>query len=266
MGAYTDRRLRTAFSFILRPLLLAALVTLVCRVLFSSSSSSAKASPRQSPAKAKPLTKALVIASTSTLPSHQTSWISSVPPTWDVHLYNTDLPGVVPLNKGNEAMAYLTYIIDHYHRLPDVIFFHHSHAKSWHQSLSSFEEVTSLRTSYVRQAGYVSPRCLPGCENIIPIAAHGAPLNVLDRYGRDVRLAALFDAFVNRTAGERVPGRIAAPCCAQFAVSRERVLRREREWWVRLRQWLIDTPLGDMESGRLLEYTWHFWMGAEDEL
>jgi hypothetical protein len=206
------------------------------------------------------------VASTSNLPSHETSWLSSVPSTWDIHLFNTDLPGVVPVNKGNEAMPYLTYIIDHYSSLPDIIFFHHSHAKSWHQSLSSLDEVTSLRTSYVQKAGFVSPRCLTGCENLIPIAGHAVEFDRFNKVGRDVQLASLFDEFVNRTAGERVPKRIAAPCCAQFAVSRERVMRREREWWVRLRQWLIDTPLGDLESGRLLEYTWHFWMGEGDEL
>lgn len=260
MGAYSHhRRLRAAVGFVLRPLALAVLLTLTCRLLFSS--------PRPLPSpKPKPPTKALVIASTSTLPPHETSWLSSVPPSWAIHLYNTDLPGVVPLNKGNEAMAYLTYIIDHYDRLPDVVFFHHSHAKSWHQALDSLAEVTSLRASYVQVAGFANPRCLPGCENLIPVAGYAVDLDLLHRVGRDVQLATLLDEFVNRTAGERVPARVAAPCCAQFAVARERILRREREWWVRLRKWLVDTPLGDIESGRLLEYTWHFWMGEGAEL
>ncbi|KAH8904645.1 hypothetical protein BR93DRAFT_980396 [Coniochaeta sp. PMI_546] len=267
MGAYNRRRLRAALTFILRPLSLAVLVTLICRLLFSSSSSSSRqTSALPPPPKLKPLTKALVIASTSTLPPHETSWISSVPSSWDIHLYNTDLPGVVPINKGNEAMPYLTYIIDHYTSLPDIIFFHHSHAQSWHQSLPSLDEVTSLRVPYVQKRGFVSPRCLPGCENLIPLADYAVDLDILDRVGRDVQLASLLDEFVNRTAGEGVPGRIAAPCCAQFAVARERVVRRGREWWVRLRGWLIDTPLGDLESGRLMEYTWHLWMGEGDEL
>lgn len=273
MGASTNRRLQAALSFLLRPLLLAVLVTLTCRVLFPSSSSSPEQSPPARSSAPKALIKALVLASTSTLPSHEKAWISSVPPSWAVHVYNTDVPGAVPLNKGNEAMAYLTYIIDHYHRLPDVVFFHHAHAASWHQSLASLDEVASLRASYVRQAGFVSSRCLPGCENVIPVAAPSAAAAGSEDApagrvvgGRDVQLAALLGAFVNRSAGETVPARIAAPCCAQFAVSAERVRRRERGWWVALRQWLVDTPLGDRESGRLLEYTWHLWMGAWDEL
>ncbi|OIW26882.1 hypothetical protein CONLIGDRAFT_683831 [Coniochaeta ligniaria NRRL 30616] len=264
MGAYTHRRLRAALVFILRPLSLAVLLTLVCRLLFSSSPFPTPKTTSLPPSP-KPPTKALVLASTSTLPPSDTAWLSSIPPSWSIHLYNTDLPGVVPIQKGNEAMPYLTYIIDHYASLPDIIFFHHSHATSWHQSLSSLDEVLLLRPQYIQKTGYASPRCLPGCENLIPIADYAVDFDLFHRVGRDVQLASLFDEFVNRSAGERVPERIAAPCCAQFVVTRERVLRRGREWWVRLREWLVATPLGDLESGRLLEWTWHFWMGAGEE-
>lgn len=262
MGVYHPRRLSAALNFLLRPLLLAVLVTLTCRILFPSS----KASPSsQTPHPPPPpgITNALVLASHSALPPSTTSWLASVPPTWSIHLYNTDH---LPVPKGNEAMPYLTYIIDNYHSLPPLIFFRHSHPTSWHQSLPSLSEVALLRTAYVRAAGFASPRCLPGCENVIPVAEYAVDFALFDRVGRDVQLASLFGGFVNRTAGEKVPGRIAAPCCAQFAVGRERILRREREWWVRLREWLVETPLGDLESGRLLEYTWHFWMGEAAEL
>jgi hypothetical protein len=264
MGTYSHRQLRAALSFILRPLLLAALVTLTSRILFSSPAKTLSFPSSQPETKA--TTKALVLASTSTLPSHETGWISSVPSSWQIHTYNTDLAGVVPANKGNEAMPYLTYIIDNYASLPDIIFFHHSHRKSWHQSLDSLTEVTTLTTGYVQAAGFVSPRCLSGCENLIPLADYAVDFDLFHKVGRDVQLASLFDEFINRTAGERVPKRIAAPCCAQFAVSRERILRREKQWWVRLREWLLTTPLGSLESGRLLEYTWHFWLGEPAEL
>ena len=38
-------------------------------------------------------------------------------------------------NKGNEVMAYLSYIIDHYETLPDVALFMHSHQYAWHNNL-----------------------------------------------------------------------------------------------------------------------------------
>ena len=39
-----------------------------------------------------------------------------------------------PVNKGNEAMVYLTYIIDNYHSLSDVTIFIHNHEISWHNN------------------------------------------------------------------------------------------------------------------------------------
>lgn len=252
--------MRAALSFVLRPLLLAVLVTLVFRMLFSSKPPK-PAVPKE--------TKALVVASTSDLSESQTDWLSQVPVDWVVHKYVADAPTSpelsVPVNKGNEAMVYLTYIIDHYDRLPDIVFFHHAHFKAWHQSLDSLTEVTSLRTSHVARRGYVSARCLPGCENLIPLADHSVDMGNLVYVGRDVHLTTLLDEFLDRSRGEQVPPRLAAPCCAQFAASKSAILARPKEWWVRLRQWLIDTPLDNMTSGRLFEHTWHIWLGETAE-
>lgn len=265
MGARSHRQLRAALSFVIRPLLLAVLVTVFFRSLFSPRSTKPKAAPTAR----KETTKALVIASTSDLSDSQSAWISQVPASWVVHNYVTDAqtsPELsVPVNKGNEAMVYLTYIIDHYDRLPDVVFFHHAHHTAWHQALDSLTEVTSLRASYVARRGYVSARCLPGCENLIPLADHSVDADKFALVGRDVQIASLLDEFLDRSRGEAVPRRLAAPCCAQFAASRAAITGRPRDWWVRLRQWLIDTPLDSMTSGRLMEHTWHIWLGESAE-
>ncbi len=150
-------------------------------------------------------------------------------------------------------MAYLTHIIDHYDKLADVVLFHHSHRKSWHQELDSLTEVRSLRPSYVARKGYASTRCLPGCENVIPLADFAADFSLFPRIGRDVQLASLLHEFMDndRRANQGVDDdaflsgitKLAAPCCSQFAASRHAIRARSREWWMRLRQWLIDTPL-----------------------
>lgn len=54
-----------------------------------------------------------------------------------------------------------------------------------------------------------------------------------------------------------VPDVVGASCCAQFAVSRDKVLERPRSDYVRFRKWLIDTELDDAISGRVFEYSWH---------
>ncbi|TPX14707.1 uncharacterized protein E0L32_005102 [Thyridium curvatum] len=265
MGVHGRRQLRAALSILLRPFLLALALTIFVR-LFLSPSSSSSSSKRQPPPP--PLTKALVIASTSDQPRSETSWIDEeVPEDWQVYNYVTDRPAspglAVPANKGNEAMAYLTYIVDHYDALPDVVFFHHAHRRGWHQELDSPDEVRRLRAGYVARAGFASARCLPGCENVIPLAGYSVDPAALPQHGRNVQLATLLDEFLDAAAGERVPRRLAAPCCAQFAASRAAIRRRGVEWWARLRRWLAETPLDSMTSGRLMEHTWHVWLGQE---
>lgn len=209
-------------------------------------------------------TKALVVASTS---ADDTSWLSFVPHDWALHKYVVDAPPAspalsVPANKGNEAMVYLSYIITHYDALPDVVFFHHAHHRAWHQELDSAAEVASLRASYVVQQGYASARCLPGCENVVPLADHRVELREFRAAGRSVHLTTLLDEFLSaEEKSQAVPEKLAAPCCAQFAVSREAIRRRSREWWLRLRDWLLETPLDSRTSGRLLEHLWHVWFG-----
>jgi hypothetical protein len=56
---------------------------------------------------------------------------------------------------------------------------------------------------------------------------------------------------------------IASACCAQFAVSREQVLRRPIEDYIKIRQWVIDTDRDDANSGRVMEYLWHVIFGKD---
>lgn len=68
-----------------------------------------------------------------------------------------------PVNKGHEAMAYLTYIIEAYDGLPDVSIFMHSHEATWHNNdllnLSSAALVRHLNDERVMREGYMSLRC-----------------------------------------------------------------------------------------------------------
>lgn len=54
-----------------------------------------------------------------------------------------------------------------------------------------------------------------------------------------------------------VPDAVGQSCCAQFAVSRDAVLRRPRSDYERFRRWLVETELDDAVSGRVFEYSWH---------
>jgi hypothetical protein len=50
---------------------------------------------------------------------------------------------------------------------------------------------------------------------------------------------------------------VRAQCCAQFVVSRERILRHSRDEYVALRQWILEGSKSDLVSGRILSYIWH---------
>ncbi|KAL8652307.1 MAG: hypothetical protein Q9226_004324 [Calogaya cf. arnoldii] len=77
-----------------------------------------------------------------------------------------------PINKGHEAMVYLTYMIDNYNSLPSTMAFLHPHnsgfLSAWHTDTplhSNSDAVKALNTDVVQKNGYVNLRCNwnPGC-------------------------------------------------------------------------------------------------------
>ena len=55
---------------------------------------------------------------------------------------------------------------------------------------------------------------------------------------------------------DTIPTILAQPCCAQFAVSRERIRAMPKQQYVYMRDWLLRTELTDYLSGRIFEYLW----------
>ena len=74
----------------------------------------------------------------------------------------------MPFRRANEAVAYLTYVIDEYEKLPSVVVFHHWHLAAWHDeedvgnASALFER---FRADTVHHRGYMSLRSIwePGC-------------------------------------------------------------------------------------------------------
>ena len=54
-----------------------------------------------------------------------------------------------------------------------------------------------------------------------------------------------------------VPKKVGVSCCAQFAATKKKIKERQKEDYVRYREWLLKTELDDSISGRILEYSWH---------
>ena len=193
------------------------------------------------------------------------SWLELELLGWETAIYvadNTTAPLHTPKNKGHEGMAYLTYIIDHYDNLPDVIAFVHSHQFAWHvDEIFGGDAVVMLQRlnpARVMRQGYVNLRCIwaPGCPDWM------RPGNVHeDEKKQEEKMLA--NTFSEVFPNEAVPEILAQPCCAQFAVSGERVRAVPKSRYIFYRDWLLRTSLSDYIAGRVWEYLWHVVFSGE---
>ncbi|KAI9767167.1 MAG: hypothetical protein M1835_007078 [Candelina submexicana] len=215
--------------------------------------------------------RAFVVAS---LAGDDVSWLD-VFPAWEKNVYVTNDPSArpsVPVNKGRESMVYLTFIIDNYESFPDIAVFLHSLRYQWHNDDPIYGKLyytgtlrrikltfrpdgipilRNLRIPHVLSQGYVSLRCVwtLGC----PAEVH--PHNVDN--GDHETEKYFKDAFTVLFPNTTVPEGVGVACCAQFAVTKHKIWERPREEYERYRTWLMETPLDDDTSGRILEYSWH---------
>ncbi|KLJ07437.1 hypothetical protein EMPG_17084 [Blastomyces silverae] len=173
--------------------------------------------------------------------------------------------------------------------------------QAWHVDAPLHDNVIAMRTlqiDYVQHSGYVNLRCNwnPGCKK-----AHRINRHVTDEVWTEVfsgtstppRNQSSSSSQISSTtggggvgAGEGQgggsaaatagddtnrpllqimdkPTEVAAACCAQFAMSREQVLKRPVEDYIHFRDWVIATEKDDASSGRVMEFLWHIIFGMD---
>ncbi|THY92534.1 hypothetical protein D6C92_05788 [Aureobasidium pullulans] len=163
-----------------------------------------------------------------------------------------------PKNKGHEAMVYLTYIIDNYDDLSDVSIFMHAHRYAWHNNdimdLDSAQMVRNLNPNHVIRHGYVNLRChwSPGCPAEVSGIHPGALVANAQRQEEMIIAEAWSEIFPL----DPIPPTLSQPCCAQFAISRERIQALPLSKYIYYRDWLLKTSLSDSLSGRVFEQIW----------
>jgi Protein of unknown function (DUF3431) len=206
-------------------------------------------------------TKTLVLGKRSI---EDTDWLYEELPAFEkaVYMWDNNTANLrIPKNKGNEAMVYLSYIIDHYDSLNDITAFIHSDRWAWHNN-DLFDSDTammlkSLIPQRVIREGYVNLRCqwYPGCPTWLNTSS-----TLFDEEKREEPL--IRDVWADLFPEDPLPTALAQPCCSQFALSRARIQAIPREEYVRLRNWLIGTRIADNLVGRVFEYIWHYlWTG-----
>ena len=188
------------------------------------------------------------------------SWIADELPDLNTVTYVANDPSAPlhpPKNKGHEVMIYLTYIIDHYDYLPDIVIFMHAHRWTHHNNHllghDAVQMIQRLSSDYVTREGYVNMRCEwhPGCpEWLHPQSAQES----LAKQEEEVLSRSWEELFPTSP----IPKALGQACCAQFALSRERILSISLSQFIFYRDWIMRTPLSDYVSGRIWEYTWQF--------
>ena len=220
--------------------------------------------------------KDLVIASYK---SQDVSWIKEIPSDWTIKRYLLDeqspkpsggLP--VPRNFGREAMAYLTYIIDHYDNLPDYAAFIHGHYRGWHQQAPISAKVRALNLTALGKENYVSFRCEDsmGCER--------RPF--IDTYTVEWEGERHLRQFWNyMLPNVELPRYLSYKCCGQHAVTAKAIRTRSKDDWIRIREplirdmaeleateeWAQNPPVNEYLIGSWYEKLWHVLLGTDPE-
>ena len=204
----------------------------------------------------------------------ETDWVAQELSDWQNAIYVVDLPpgeesptGLrTKMNKAREAMPYLTYIIDNYPDFPDVVAFIHPHRRGWHSDARGNDAVNmmrDLRINTVLDRGYVNLRCNNevGCpDEVQPFRDPPDPL----RYAEHA-FPYVYGHFFNATFTmmRETIGVVATQCCAQFAVSKDQLLKLPKYEYERFRTYLEETHYDDSVSGRVMEYMWHVIFGRD---
>ena len=173
-------------------------------------------------------------------------------------------------NTGHEAGAYLGFIIKYYDNLPQHVAFIHGHQTAWHQS---HDLLDWIHRANFRDHAYISLnqktwRCTREDKEDWKIIAP--------------YMDTLWDAHFRPFLHTDRPPHLKGDCCAQFVISRDRILRlplAAYEDWQRLlatqhesaRQYYASFGHvwgkdGTGALGTMFESMWHFIFGEDAEM
>lgn len=203
----------------------------------------------------------LVIAS---LETDDISWTAKLHlPNLKIVRYVIDSPGAEYhpplLGKGREALVYHTYFYDFYDKLPDISIMIHPHEDPWHiegvlqQSMAFTLSHLDLEVVQTRQYANLRVSWTQACPAWIDTTK--TPEQALKQEEPHMHSAFVENFGMSDT---EVPFILAGPCCSQFAVTREAVLRNPRHQYKRSMDWLVGTSLSDYISGRIWEHMWPY--------
>jgi hypothetical protein len=166
-------------------------------------------------------------------------------------------------NKGHEATSYLYYIINNYDNLPQNVIFIHDENESWHHTGKITENIQTWIKNYEKNGStYYEFNFNSTVPEIHPKGI------AMDLYSKNDAYKNYYDKCLRKDLGD--PSEISTEkglCCAQFIVSRDVILVRDKQFYQNIYDWLVENTNGegngdpnDIYSGyntsRYLEWGW----------
>lgn len=199
--------------------------------------------------------------------NHQNyNWTSKITlPNVQVIPYVADNPNATyhpPSNRGNEAMIYLTYLYEFYDHLPDISIFTHGRDESWHidgvLDYSTANAINSLDLNEVKRRKYLNLRV--SWEWACPNWINTSITTLSKEYDHNLKAEEPLTkkAFQYNFPDTAVPEIMSAPCCSQFAVTRETIRALPRAQYLHSISWFEASHLQSELSGRVWEHMWQW--------
>jgi hypothetical protein len=150
-----------------------------------------------------------------------------------------------------------------YDNLPDISIFIHGEDMQWHvepilegstsYALNHLDLNEVLRRKYLNLGLSWQSACPNWINTSITIES--------PEFNPELKAEEPFvkKAFIDNFPSDPVPEILSAPCCSQFAVTKEAIHLLPREQYKKSVNWIINTDLPDAHSGRIWERFWQ-WM------
>jgi hypothetical protein len=151
-------------------------------------------------------------------------------------------------NRGNEASAFLNFIIHNYDTLPEYVAFIHGHESAWHQKTNILDELKNRR--YIGKNYYgLNKSCSDDWKKGNPLFQF-----IVDNWNE------YFSVPLQRN---NPPTELFHECCAQFVTSREQIRKISKEWYQKWFDLCMKYERGTFDIGMVFEYMWHVIFGEE---
>jgi len=159
---------------------------------------------------------------------------------------NDNNPFNVPINRGNEASAYLKYIIDYYYNLTDFTFFVHDEDFSWHHHGSiedCFLNAVKSNSLFFNINHY----------QLKPFSHITEKTEFMQFYNKFIQPYIPIEKLPNPDWLDGYKG------CAQFLVHKSLITHLPFQFYKDIYDWILEFDNPSL-SGYFLEWTWHlFW-------